>query len=105
MDTAAQVRRGAHARQVTTGDAVMLESTLRTTLRALAVCAARRADRKTVDQLVARAHDLADRLAAAVGSLENDVAARDARAIAAHLAARLASLEAVAQGTGSPTFS
>jgi len=77
---------------------VGLESLLRTTLRALAVCVARRSDRATTRQLAARAHDLAERLIALGEDLGDGIAARDARAIAEHLVGRLLALESIAEG-------
>ena len=99
MDTGVRIFGEDDARQVVAGQVVSLESTLRTTLRALAVCAARRADDRTVRQLVERAHELMLRLTDAVEQLDDSVPSRDARAIATHLEERLAILERLAQGS------
>jgi hypothetical protein len=94
------------ARQISAGRVVNLEATLRSTLRALAVCAARRADARTVRQLVDRARSLADQLDAALDLLDDSVPSRDARAIAAHLEERLVALERLAEDRrGAAVFS
>jgi len=93
------------ARQVVAGQVVNLESTLRTTLRALAVCAGRGGDAGTVDQLVARARSLSEQLGVAIDSMDDTAASRDARAIAAHLAERLEILERVAAGASNIVYS
>ena len=98
MDIGTRNSQAAYAR-VRSNEIVGLESLLRTTLRALAVCAARpSADHATLRQLVDRSRDLADRLAAMVEDLEDDGEARQARAMASYLAGRLAALERIADG-------
>ena len=72
---------------------VPLEGALRTTLRALAVCAIRASDQATFDSLAERARALADLLADSVSDLEDEPAALSARQTAASLAERLADLE------------
>jgi len=104
METAAQVFGHDDARQASAGRVVNLEATLRTTLRALAVCAARPADARTVRQLVERARSLADQLDSALALLDDSVSSRDARAIAAHLEQRLAVLERLAEDGRGATF-
>jgi len=98
MEPAATIFGQDDARQINAGHVVSLESTLRTTLRALAVCASRRADARTVRQLVDRARSLAAELDDALEMLDDSVPSRDARAIAAHLEERLAVLERLAEG-------
>jgi len=105
METAAPIFGQDDARQVTAGHVVSLESTLRTTLRALAVCASRRSDELTVRQLVDRARSLAAQLDDALERLDDSLASRDARAIAAHLEERLAVLERLADGRRDIVFS
>jgi len=72
---------------------VPLEGALRTTLRALAVCAIRASDQKTFDALADRARALAELLADSVADLDDDRAAISARKTAAALIDRLADLE------------
>ena len=93
------------ARQIVAGQVVSLESTLRTTLRALAVCAARRSDAHTVNQLVDRARLLADQLNDALEALDDSAASRDARTLAVHLEERLGVLERLAHDRRNTIFS
>ena len=72
---------------------VPLEGALRTTLRALAVCAIRASDQETFDALADRARALADLLSDSVADLDDDRAAISARKTAAALIDRLADLE------------
>ena len=104
METAAQVFGQDDARQASAGRVVNLEATLRTTLRALAVCAARPADEATVSRLVERARSLSDQLDSALATLDDSVPSRDARAIAAHLEERLAVLERLAGDRSNAAF-
>jgi hypothetical protein len=84
---------GAHA-AATANQIVPLEGALRTTLRALAVCAIRASDQATFDALAERARALAELLADSVSDLdEDDRAAVAARRTAASLVERLADLE------------
>ena len=77
-----------------TNQVVPLEGALRTTLRALAVCAIRASDQETFDALAERARALADLLADSVADLdEDDRSALAARRTAASLVERLADLE------------
>lgn len=105
METGARIFGQDDARQIGAGRVVSLESTLRTTLRALAVCAVRRSDERTMRQLVERARELAEQLTDAVEHLDDGVASRDARALAEHLEERLAILERMAQGSSAVFFS
>ncbi len=70
-----------------------VQGALRTTLRALAVCAIRASDQGTFDRLATRARTLADRLADAVYDLDDEMAADSARRTAAGLLERLVDLE------------
>lgn len=97
MDIGTRNSQAAYAK-VRANEIVGLESLLRTTLRALAVCVARRSEAGAARQIADRAHDLADRLTALVNDLDDDTAARNARAMAAHLAGRLTALERIAEG-------
>jgi len=72
---------------------IPLEGALRTTLRALAVCAIRASDQATFDALADRARALADLLSDSVSDLDDDRAAISARKTAAALIDRLADLE------------
>jgi hypothetical protein len=72
---------------------VPLEGALRTTLRALAVCAIRAGDQATFDSLADRARALADLLADSVAGLDDDRTALAARRTASALIERLADLE------------
>jgi hypothetical protein len=84
---------GAHA-AASTNQVVPLEGALRTTLRALAVCAIRASDQATFDALAERARALADLLADSVSDLDDDDrSAMSARRTAASLVERLADLE------------
>jgi hypothetical protein len=74
-------------------DPVPLEGALRTTLRALAVCAIRASDQATFDALADRARQLADELNDSVAELDDHRAAQSARSTAASLVERLADLE------------
>jgi hypothetical protein len=104
VETGARIFGQDDARQIGVGRVVTLESTLRTTLRALAVCAVRRSDERTVRQLVERARELSEQLTDAVEHLDEGVASRDAQAIAEHLEERLATLERMAEGRRSAVF-
>jgi hypothetical protein len=97
MDIGTRNSQAAYA-QVRASELVGLESLLRTTLRALAVCAVRQSDRETARQLVLRARDIADRLTSGIDDLDESVAGRDARATADHLAKRLDALERIVEG-------
>ena len=72
---------------------VPLEGALRTTLRALAVCAIRASDQETFEALAERARSLADLLTDSVADLDDDRAAMAARRTADSLVERLADLE------------
>ena len=93
------------ARQFVAGQVVSLESSLRATLRALAVCAARGVDPHMAAQLVDRAHLLTLQLGAAIEELDDSGSSRDARMIAANLEQRLAVLERLIEGRQPLVFS
>ena len=97
MDVGTRNSQAAYAK-VRANEIVGLESLLRTTLRALAICVARQSDRATTRQLAERARALGDRLMAAVDDLEEEGTERAARAMAEHLIGRLAALERIADG-------
>ena len=98
MDIGTRNSQAAYAK-VRADELVGLEALLRTTLRALAICVARRSDAGTLRQLVDRSRDLADRLTVVVEDLDDGAEARQARAMASHLCGRLAALERIAGGS------
>ena len=99
MTSAGTAREAAPWRGAGTPDAghvLRIESELRTTLRALAVCAMRASDRDTFAQLSDRARGLATLLADAVEDIEDDGLADQALRSAAQLGAQLMALERLA---------
>ena len=97
MDIGTRNSQAAYAK-VRANEIVGLESLLRTTLRALAICVARNTDRATTRQIADRARILGERLTAAVEDLDGEVPDPAARAMAEHLIGRLAALERIAEG-------